>query len=320
MLSFPRGRHEMASPSGKDLREMKRSFHPGYQLAWLGICGLRAGGALLPLPFLQAFGGLLGRIAGLVARRDIKRAREHLKTAFPELDAAPIEALIRRMMIHLGKTAAETLWLLRASPQAVDALCEIRGREHLVKALEKGRGAVLITGHLGNWELLNARLGTAGIPMSIAVRDLDDPRIDALADSLRARFGSEVIHRGRVAGGRLINALKRNRVNGLLIDQDIRDIPGVHVPFFGRTALTPIGAAQLALKMGSPVIPAFIHRQEDNHHLAEVFPPLEIPASGSFDERVFQLTARATAAIEAQIRRHPSQWVWMHRRWRTRPA
>ena len=296
---------------------MSASRNFGHHLAWGGVRILQGFGAILPRRTLCGLGSLLGGAARRVSTKEMRRARRHLQIAFPELDDPEIKRLLKATMRHLGRTAAETLWLLHASAAEVDALCEIQGQEHLFNALEKGRGAVLITGHLGNWELFNARLGTAGIPMTVAVREAYDERIDALATMLRSRFGSEVVHRGRSAGNRLFEALNGNRVNGLLIDQDIRDIPGIHVPFFGQPALTPVGAAQLALKAGCPIVPAFSHRGPDGHHLAEVFPPLPHPKSGSREEQIRELTAAATASIEAQIRRYPEQWVWMHRRWRT---
>lgn len=289
----------------------------GHHLAWGGIRVLQGLGAVLPLRTLCGLGGMLGGVARRFAPKDMKRARQHLEIAFPAISDEAREKLLQASMRHLGRTAAETLWLLRASASEVDEVCDICGQEHLFQALESGKGAVLITGHLGNWELLNARLGTAGIPMTIAVKDVYDPRVDNLATALRSRFGSQVVHRGRNAGARLFEALNNNRVNGLLIDQDIRDIPGVHVPFFGRPALTPIGAAQLALKAGCPIVPAFVHRKADGKHLAEVFPPLDAPIPQETRDQVVELTAAATAAIESQIRRFPEQWVWMHRRWRT---
>ncbi|MEE8466883.1 MAG: lysophospholipid acyltransferase family protein, partial [Planctomycetota bacterium] len=125
--------------------------------------------------------------------------------------------------------------------------------------------------------------------------------------------------RGPDAARRLIRALAKNRVVGLLIDQDIGDIPGVFVPFFGRPAWTPTGAAMFALRRRCPVIPAFIHRCPDGTHRLEIQPPLTIPSTGSAQSQIAELTAASTACIERQIRAHPEQWVWSHRRWRTRP-
>lgn len=276
-------------------------------------------GGILPLSMLRWLGRVLTRCARPFLARERRREDQHLALAFPDMKHKARQALRNRSEIHLGNVLGEIAWLMHADPKAVETVCDITGEEHLFRALDAGSGAVLITGHIGNWELLNARLGLSGIPMSIAVRKAYDSRIDSIADTLRARFGTEVIHRGKEAGQRLFSALKSNRVNGLLIDQDIRNIPGTFVPFFGRLAWTPAGAAGLALKIGCPVVPAFGHRRPDGTHVVEVHPPLPIPSEGSMEDRVRKLTADATEAIERQIRTHPEQWVWMHRRWKTRP-
>ncbi len=166
---------------------------------------------------------------------------------------------------------------------------------------------------------MNARLCTAGIPMSTVVRRVYDPRLDRVMTDLRSRFGTEVIHRGPSAGRDLLRSLLKNRVLGLLIDQDIRDLTGAFVPFFGRPAWTPTGAATMAIRAERPIVPAFTHRRADGRHIVEVHRPLPFPESGSTEEKVHRLTAAATAAIEQQVRKHPEQWVWMHRRWRTQP-
>jgi KDO2-lipid IV(A) lauroyltransferase len=187
------------------------------------------------------------------------------------------------------------------------------------RAREEGRGVMFATAHCGNWEILSARLPVAGVPLISAVRELEDPRLDHLVTSTRTRFGTEIVPRGPAAGRQLARALGRNKVVGLLIDQDIRDVPGVFVPFFGRQAWTPSGAAMLAIRRGCPVVPGFIHRQPDGRHVAEIHPPLPMPSGGSLEDQVEELTAAATSLIEGQIRNHPEQWVWMHRRWRRRP-
>jgi KDO2-lipid IV(A) lauroyltransferase len=214
---------------------------------------------------------------------------------------------------------AEVAWLWHARAIDIEKICEIEGVEHLMQALEDGKGALFLTGHCGNWELFSARLPVSGIPLTTAARRLDDPRLDRLVTDLRSRFGTQVIPRGPAAGRQMIRSLAENRASALLIDQDIRDIPGVFVPFFGRPAWTPSGAAMLAIRRKCPVVPGFIHRRPDGTHKIEIRPPLPLPEIGSLEEQVEELTAAATAVIEAQIRAHPEQWVWMHRRWRTRP-
>jgi len=288
-------------------------------LLYGSLVGFLAAAGRLPLGVTRPLGAQIGALVMGLNARDRRRSRDHLRIAFPSLGEEDVRTLLRRNARHVGTLLAEVAWLFRASPDEVSGQCAITGLEHLERPLAAGTGAVLITGHCGNWELCNARVGVAGIPLTVAVRGLHDPRLDRIITNLRSRYGSEVVPRGQDAGRRLAAALAANRVNGLLIDQDIKDIPGVFVPFFGRPAWTPSGAASLALRHGCPVVPIFAHRRSDGRHLAEVHPPLPDPPPGPNDERITALTAAATAAIELQIRAYPEQWVWMHRRWRRQP-
>ena len=276
-------------------------------------------GGRLPLTLSRPIGQVLGRTALGLLPRSRKRIHTHLEMAFPEFDQTQRNALISGCAKHFGLMLAEVAWLWHAQPQDVENLCELVGAENFFNALEGSRGVIFTTAHCGTWELLSARLPIAGVPLTTAARQLDDPRLDRLVTAMRSRFGTEIILRGPAAGKQMIRALAGNRVAALLIDQDIRDIPGVFVPFFGQPAWTPSGGAMLAIRRGCPVVPGFIHRRPDGTHRAEIHPPLPIPVDGSLEDRVEELTAAATAVIERQIRAHPEQWVWMHRRWRTRP-
>jgi KDO2-lipid IV(A) lauroyltransferase len=261
----------------------------------------------------------MGRTALGLLPRSRKRIQAHLEIAFPDLDQKQRNSLIRNCARHFGLMLAEVAWLWHARPRDIEDLCELIGAENFLEALGNGRGAIFATGHCGNWELLSARLPIAGIPLTSVARELDDPRLDNLVTIMRSRFGTQIILRGPTAGKQMVRALAENRAAALLIDQDIRDIPGVFVPFFGQPAWTPSGAAMLAIRRGCPVVPGFIHRRPDGTHRAEIHPPLPVPSDGSLEDRVEELTASATAVIERQVRAHPEQWVWMHRRWRTRP-
>jgi KDO2-lipid IV(A) lauroyltransferase len=279
---------------------------------------LAVGGAL-PLTISRPIGMVLGRTALAVLPRSRRRIENHLEIAFPDLEPAQRRHIVRGSSRHFGLMLAEVAWLWHAQPHDVEKFCVLEGVDNFFNALERGHGVIFATAHCGTWELLSARLPIAGVPLTTAARQLDDPRMDRLVTAMRSRFGTEVILRGPSAGKRMIRALAGNRVAALLIDQDIRDIPGVFVPFFGRPAWTPSGGAMLAIRRGCPMVPGFIHRRANGTHKAEIHPPLPIPTEGSLDDRVEQLTASATAVIEQQIRSHPEQWVWMHRRWRTRP-
>lgn len=296
-------------------RKLRLHHHVLYRIGQ----GFLSAASRLPLTVTRPVGAMIGQTAMALNRRDRNRSRDHIRLAFPNLGETQVRRLLRANARHFGAMLAEVGWLLQASPEQVVDLCEISGREHLDQPLRDGTGVVLITGHCGNWELFNARIGVEGLPITIAVRSIYDPRLDVVATTLRSRFGTDVVARGHEAGRRLASALAANRVIGLLIDQDIRDIPGEFVDFFGRPAWTPSGAASLALHRGCPVVPAFSHRRSDGSHIIEVHPALPEPGPGSTEDRIRELTAAATAAIERQVRSRPEQWVWLHRRWRTQP-
>jgi KDO2-lipid IV(A) lauroyltransferase len=293
---------------------------PGGGLAlYLGLRSFLGVGGRLPLRLGRAIGPHLSAAAFKLSPRSRQRIDSHLEIAFPELDQDQRDTLKTGCVRHFGLMLAEVAWLWRARPDQIEPICEIEGMEHLETALEGGRGAMFATGHCGNWELLSARLPIAGVPLITAVRQLDDPRLDNLVNTMRTRFGTEIVSRGPAAGRQLARALARGGVGALLIDQDIQDVPGVFVPFFGRPAWTPSGAATLAIRMKFPLLPGFIHRRADGTHKGVIHPPLPVPTDGTLADRVEELTASATAAIERQIRKYPEQWVWMHRRWRRRP-
>jgi KDO2-lipid IV(A) lauroyltransferase len=276
-------------------------------------------GGRLPLSLNRSIGPSLSAMAVRVHSRSRRRIHEHLSIAFPESGEDQKNVIFKNCVRHFGLMLAEVAWLRRATAADVEKMCELRGLKHLEEALQQGRGAILATAHCGNWELLSARIPVAGLPLTSAARQLDNPRIDNLVTSLRTRFGTEIYPRGPAAGRRLARGLKDNKVNALLIDQDIKDVPGTFVPFFGRPAWTPTGAAMFSIRMNSPVVPGFIHRLPNGKHIAEFHPPLPTPTDGSTEDRIEELTAAATAKIEEQIRAHPEQWVWMHRRWRRQP-
>ncbi|HVN31676.1 MAG TPA: lysophospholipid acyltransferase family protein [Thermoanaerobaculaceae bacterium] len=280
---------------------------------------LLAGARLFPLGALRGVGWLTGRAAFPMARRDRGRALAHIARAFPEHGERWRRALASRCAGHLGKVLGEVAWLWSASPQAILAKTDFEGVEHLTGDLGPQRGAIFVTGHCGNWEWLNLALGASGVPMTVAAREVYDPRLDEVARRLRSRFGGESALRGKDAGGRLVRALRKGRVIGLLIDQDI-DAPGVFVEFFGQPAWTPSGAALLALRTGCPIVTGFATRLPDGRMRASFSPPVEIVRSPDLDADVAALTATLTAHIERQVRASPEQWVWMHRRWKHQPG
>ncbi|HEX2253521.1 MAG TPA: lysophospholipid acyltransferase family protein [Thermoanaerobaculia bacterium] len=261
----------------------------------------------------QRFGRGVGRLSWWLGRRDRERAVAHLALALPELAAPERRRLARDCFVHQGVTLAEVLWLLQHDCAAVEGLVDAEGWDGVAALAAAGRPILILTGHCGNWELLAALINCRGLGMAVVGRRLEEDDLQELLVGLRRRYGTETIERGEPgAPRRLLATLRDGRALGMLIDQDIRG-EGVWVPFFGRPAHTPVGAAKIALRQLAAVVPAFIERRPDGRHLARFLPPLDLPDDST------AATAVMTAAIEAQVRRRPEQWVWMHRRWRRQP-
>jgi KDO2-lipid IV(A) lauroyltransferase len=262
----------------------------------------------------QAWGRLIGRVGWRLSRRDRRRTLAHLELAFPRMPAAERQALGRRSFLHLGMTGTECFHLMRRDCAAVRDYVDVEGWEHVEAVRSSGRPLLFVTGHCGNWELLAATINCGGVGMAVIARGANEARLGDPILDLRKRFGTETINRAETgASRRLLTVLREGGALGMLIDQDT-PVKGVWVPFFGRPAYTPVGAAELALKRGAGVVPCFIARQPDGRHRAVFHPELELPADPT------AATALMTAAIEAQVRAHPEQWVWLHRRWRRQPA
>lgn len=261
----------------------------------------------------QRVGAELGSFAWRLSRRDHARTLEHLALAFPDLSASQRHQLGRESFRHLGTMLTESLWLLAQPPSAVAPHLAREGWPHLERARASGRPVVLLTGHCGNWELLGAATGLSGLRISGLARALDDPGLQRWLVGLRAHFGNRTIVRGEPGAVRdLLSVMRTNGTLCVLIDQDTR-VDGCWIDFFGRPAWTPVGPAEIALRFGAVVLPAFVERNDDGSHLVRIEPALDLPTDP------VAATQAMHDRIEAQIRRRPEQWVWLHRRWRRQP-
>ena len=261
----------------------------------------------------QRFGVALGAIGWRLSRRDRTRTLEQLAIAFPDKDRDELTRLARANYRHLGVTGAECLHLMRGDCSTVERRVEVEGWENVEAVRAAGRPVLILTGHCGNWELLAATINCRGLRLAVIARRANDPRLASPIVRLRERFGTRTINRSEPGASRkLLTALRDGGALGMLIDQDT-PVKGVWVPFFGRPAFTPVGAAEIALKRDAGVVPAFIARRDDGTHRAVFQPALDLPTDPT------AATALMTTAIESWIRHHPEQWVWMHRRWRRQP-
>jgi KDO2-lipid IV(A) lauroyltransferase len=241
---------------------------------------------------------------------------ENLMLAFPERSPAERAAICRRSFQHLGMMLVELGLLLVGDPARMLARVTVEGLSHLPG--HDGHGVLLLSAHLGNWELLGLAHALSGRPLAVVVRPLDSARLNRLAKRLRTRTGMELIPKRRALRA-VLDALRRGRMVGILLDQNATRLDGVFVPFFGRLASTSRSLAVLALRTGTPIVPVFIHRERNGHHRIIVEPPIEGPVSLSGDGAIVELTAACSQRIEEAVRRRPEQWLWLHRRWRTRP-
>jgi KDO2-lipid IV(A) lauroyltransferase len=268
-----------------------------------------------PWPEVLKLGARLGNLLrALGIRRTV--AEENLAIAFPGESAEDRAAILASHYRELGRVAAEYPrlgYLVKAGPGEVVA--EVTGLEHLEAAQRAGRGAILLTGHYGHFELLGAWLGRIH-PVDFVVKPLSNPGVEAMLAGWRVDAGVGSIPLG--AGlRRVFEALRANRWVAMLADQDARS-HGAFVPFFGRRCSTPKGPAELAIRTGAPIIMGFPHRAADGRHTLDVHPPLELPdrrAPGAVET----LTARHTAMLEGEVRKEPAPWFWLHRRWKTPP-
>jgi Kdo2-lipid IVA lauroyltransferase/acyltransferase len=227
-------------------------------------------------------------------------------------------AICRESFQHLGLMFVELCAALVDPPQRTLEAIAVDGLDHLKQAMGRHGRALVLTAHLGNWELLPFAHRLMGLPASVVVRPLDAPWLDAVADRLRRLAGMELIDK-RGALRPVLSALRRGRMVGLLLDQNAARREGVFVTFFGRSASTSRSLAVLALRTRTPVVPMFIYRQDVRRHRVVIHPPLAVETSNESVEAIAELTQRCTAAIQAAIIEAPAQWLWIHDRWRTRP-
>lgn len=268
------------------------------------------------LPRALRLGRGLGWIYGTVLRYHRADAFDALRRAFPEKAPDEIAGIVRRMYANLGMNLVE---LCRLSRDAEFQLTRhvFHGRDIVQRALERGRGVLILTAHLGNWDLLCTLTPRLGFPLTVITKTMRNAEVHEYWIRLREQFGVRFVP-AHNSYRRCLQALKRNEVVGFILDQNMIDKEGVFVEFFGRPACTSPGLAFMAAQSGAPVVPVFIVRQPDGSHHITAQPLLEPPTDRE-PATIRAATQLYTRVIEDAIRRQPDQWIWIHRRWKTRP-
>jgi KDO2-lipid IV(A) lauroyltransferase len=263
-------------------------------------------------------GRRLGDLAFVVLARRRRGALTNIALAFPQISARDGRRICRGSFQHLGLMFVELCAVLVDPPERTLEGIVIDGLDHLKQAMDRHGRALVLTAHLGNWELLTLAHRLMGVPASVVVRPLDAPWLDAVVDRLRRVSGIGLIDK-RGALRPVLGALRRGRMVAVLLDQNAARREGVFVTFFGRSASTSKSLAVLALRTRTPVVPMFIYREAVRRHRVVIRPALIVQTPDAGAETIAELTQRCTTAIQAAIVEAPEQWLWIHDRWRTRP-
>ena len=288
-----------------------------YALAQTILSGL----GVLPRPVAIAVGLSIGHLAYLLPGNLRRTGKRNLDIAFPELSEPERRRLLRGCFASLGRLLGEFSQLPKATPESLRRIIEYDevGLAHLREAEKNKRGVIFLTGHLGVWELHSFGWSALEYPLSFLVRPLDNPRVEEMIEAVRTRFGNRAIDK-QSAARQALRVLREGGTLGILSDLNTQTREGVFVPFFGRLACTTAGIATLALKTDAVVIPTCaVWNKQRKRYFFHGDPPVELVRTGDHAKDIEVNTARFAAAVEHMVRLYPDQWLWIHKRWKTRP-
>jgi KDO2-lipid IV(A) lauroyltransferase len=273
----------------------------------------------LPRRFALALGRVLAGLYADLDRRHVAIARDNLRRAFPHWDDTRVQRTARGVYLHFGQVLMDLLWIDGRPLRELHPLVEFEGLEHAEAALGRGRGAIMVSAHIGNWELHAIVHGLAFGAAHVVGRPLDNPLLDQRLVALREMGGNVMISKRR-ALPQILEALRANRMVAVLIDQNVQAKDGIFVEFFGRPACTTTVAAALAVKTGCALVPCHARLLDDGRYRLILDPPVHWAPSGDRQADIAALTQRLTTVIEGWVREAPEQWLWLHRRWKTQPG
>jgi KDO2-lipid IV(A) lauroyltransferase len=286
-----------------------------FVLVWAAVKLL----SLPPRSVARSIGAFIGRLALLLTPRLAGVGDLNLRLAFPEKSAAERQQTLRKLYRNLGWLLAEFCQMPHYTPETTRRFIRYEGLEHYLAARDEGKGVLILTGHLGAWELSSFYHSLMGYPMSIVIRRLDNPRVDSLVNHIRCLHGNQVLHKDDFARG-LLASMRRGETVGILMDTNMTPPQGSFVDFFGQSACTGTGLARIAMKTGARVLPGFLLWEEATEQYVLRFgAPLCLATSGNVEADAIANTALFTKVIEDYVRQYPDQWLWVHRRWKTRP-
>jgi KDO2-lipid IV(A) lauroyltransferase len=286
-----------------------------FVVVWLFVHTVR----LLPRMLARGVGVAIGAAAFHGLGRLRKVGMRNLELAFPEKTASDCEEILRAVYGNLGYLLAEFCKMPGYTAEGASGFIRYEGLENFVNARDRGKGVLVLTGHLGAWELSSFYHSLMGMRMGMVIRRLDNPLVDAFVNRIRCLHGNRVIHKDDFARG-LIASMRARETVGILMDTNMTPPQGLFVPFFGVLACTASGMARIAAKTGAAVVPGFLLWEKgEQRYVLHFGQELSVVHTGNAESDALTNTALFTAAIESYVRRYPEQWLWMHRRWKTRP-
>ncbi len=272
---------------------------------------------LFPLKCSRPIGGLLGRISYYILPHYRNLTLANLRAALGRKKTRrEIKGIGVKVFENIGKNGVELLNFPKINRGNIDRAVSVIGLEKLDRALESGRGAILVTGHIGNWELLALAIKLKGYKGAVIARRIYFDRYDKFLNALRGFHALDVIYRDD-SPKKILRVLKDNGIIGILADQDVDSVDGVFVDFFGMPAYTPSSPVAMASASGARILPCCIIREGDAHKLF-IDDPLELDDTGDRQSDLVSNTKKWSNRIESYIQRNPDQWVWMHKRWKTK--
>ena len=274
---------------------------------------------ILPRPVARLAAGILAWLGFHLARRQRHAGLHNLNLAFPEMTEAHRERILRGCFQNLGRLLVEFTHFPQLNKANIAQFVVHDGLDNYLEGLKRGRGVIFMTAHFGAWELSSFAHAVYGFPLKFIVRPIDNPRVEALISGYRTASGNVPIDR-RSAGRDVLKALRQNEAVGILFDQNTTRSEGVFAEFFGIPAATTPAIALFALRTGAAVVPGFlIWDAELQKHRLRLDPPVELIDTGDVDRDVLENTRLFNKILEGYIRKYPDQWLWIHRRWKTRP-
>ena len=242
----------------------------------------------------------------------------NLRLAFPGWTDRERRRVLFGVFQNFGRMLADFARFPKLNRQNIERLIVYDGFENYARAREQGKGVLFLTAHFGNWELSSFAHSLYGYPLNFAVRQLDNPLLDALINRVRCQSGGRTIEKNEFAR-QALRALKQGEALGILMDTNMLAAEGVFVDFFGLAASTTTGPARIARKTGAPLVLGLAIWDSKLGKYRLRFDPVEWIRRDDPEEEIVANTANFTRLIEGYVRRYPEQWLWVHRRWKTRP-